>query len=243
MKQLLVLPLLFAVIAVVAQSKQSKFEVGGGISAFVYQGDLTPSRMGSLRTIKPGVLLFVNYKLKNKWALQSAFNWGSLRGDEAKYDKPDYRIQRAFAFTTPVVELSAKAVYNILGNDADETRKFAPYIAAGVGVGFLNIKRDYSRLNVAYFENIPTQWSRLQEDINQAPPKVLLTIPATLGVRKYISRKFSGFLEGTYRFMFSDYLDGFSKSVSEKYNDHFYTVSLGVIYKFKKDRGIDCPRF
>jgi hypothetical protein len=243
MKQLLVLPLLFAVVTGAAQSKQSKFEIGGGVSAFVYQGDLTPSRMGSLRTIKPGILLFVNYKLKTKWALQGAFNWGSLKGDEAKYDKPDYRIQRAFAFTTPVVELSAKAVYHVLGTDADETRKVAPYVAGGLGVSFLNIKRDYSRLNAAYFENIPTPLSRLQEDINQAPPKVLLTVPVTIGARKYISRKFSAFAEGTYRFMFSDYLDGFSKSVSEKYNDHFYTVSLGVIYKFKKDRGIDCPRF
>ncbi|MBL0337037.1 MAG: hypothetical protein IPP73_17415 [Chitinophagaceae bacterium] len=51
-----------------------------------------------------------------------------------------------FNFTSPVTELSVQLVYNPLGkNDAD--KGFAPYLFAGGGLAFLNIKRNWQGIN------------------------------------------------------------------------------------------------
>ena len=57
-----------------AQINTPKIQFGAGAGAFIYQGDLAPSSLGSYKTIKPVINLFaakfgVVYRLgkKNSW--------------------------------------------------------------------------------------------------------------------------------------------------------------------------------
>ncbi|MGZ3901897.1 MAG: hypothetical protein ACXVDC_16340, partial [Bacteroidia bacterium] len=73
-----------------AQINFSKLEIGltGGI--FVYQGDLTPSAIGSYRTLKPAVNLFVNRILNSTISMRTSLFYGGLMGNDAAYKSPDW---------------------------------------------------------------------------------------------------------------------------------------------------------
>ena len=68
-----------------AQPDLLKFEVGINAGAFIYQGDLTPSRLGSYRTLKPGLGIFVNRIISPIFSLRTNFEFGKLKGDDGKF--------------------------------------------------------------------------------------------------------------------------------------------------------------
>src|SRR5512138_1051393 len=82
----------------------SSLEWGILPSLFIYQGDLTPSHVGSYKTMKPGITLFVSKPIWDRIALRTNLSIGSLKGDDAKYSQPAWRQERALNFTTPLVE-------------------------------------------------------------------------------------------------------------------------------------------
>ena len=120
-----------------AQSGITKIELGADAATFIYQGDLTPSKFGSFKTMKLGLGIYGNYKLNNIFSLKTNFLFGKLRGDESRYSTPAYRQQRNFKFTTPVTEISESIVWNILPPANEGGPKLTPYISAGVGYAFL----------------------------------------------------------------------------------------------------------
>jgi len=62
-----------------------------------------------------------------------------------------------------------------------------------------------------------------------------------LGVRYGITEKLSFSLEGTYRILDTDYLDGFSKAANPDKKDHYHTIMAGLIYSFGKRNRFACP--
>lgn len=220
--------------------KDMSIGLNGGM--YVYQGDLAPSRFGSFKTIKPGVSLFATKPINSFLAARVHFSYAKLKGDESRYSEPDYRQQRNFAFTTPVVELSAQGVWNILGKNYESTG-FSPYVFSGAGISFINVKKDYSRLNPAVFGDGSVVYSGLVADNAHGTPRKLLAVPVGIGTEYSISDRLSVNIETSYRFIFTDYLDGFSQSASPKYHDHYHSTSAGIIYKFgmKDNGGVACP--
>jgi hypothetical protein len=167
---------------------------------------------------------------------------GKLRGDESKYSDPDYRRQRNFRFKTPVIELSGLIVWNIFGKNYDGAKSgFAPYIMAGGGLTYLNIKRDWSRLNENYFLSDTAFFIGLNADANHKLPKLIGVIPVGGGMRYAINQKLAVSGEVLYRFTFTDYLDGFSQSVNPQYDDHYYSITLGLIYRLGIKNRLNCP--
>ena len=82
----------------------------------------------------------------------------------------------------------------------------------------------------------------LAVDNARGTPRALLAVPVGIGAEYPISEKFSVNIETSYRFIFTDYLDGFSQSANPKLQDHYHSTSAGLIYKFgKRDKGIGCP--
>src|SRR5690349_20282791 len=81
-----------------AQLNLTRSEVGIAGSLFIYQGDLTPSRLGSYATLKPGVQIFLNRIIDPMFSLRTSLSFGKLQGDDSKYDVPEYRQQRNFNF-------------------------------------------------------------------------------------------------------------------------------------------------
>ena len=221
-----------------------RYELGLHVGTFVYQGDLTPNDYGAFNTMKPGFALTATRNLNARYAIRLQLLRGSLKGDDSKYNNPDWRQQRNFKFKTPVTELSLQAVRNILrlkSNDAGIIN-FSPYLFGGVSYSFLNIKRDWSQFNYAHFAGEAAVTDGLNEDINHKLPKGLFSFPIGAGLRYGITEKLSASLEGTYRIIGNDYLDGFSRAANPEMADHYHTLMLGVIYSFGKRNIFDCPK-
>ena len=231
----------------IANSQSSlipKYEIGVHLGTFIYQGDLTPNDLGAFNTMKPGFGVSGTRNLNSHYAVRFQLLHGWLKGDDATYENPAWRQQRNFNFTTPVTELSLQVVRNIIGLMPNEAGiiNFSPYVFAGLSYSFLKIKRDWSKFNYSHFAGEPAVINGLTEDINHKVPKSIFSIPIGLGVRYGISEKLSFSLEGTYRILNTDYLDGFSQAANPDLNDHYHTLMAGLIYSFGKRNRFDCPK-
>lgn len=224
-----------------AQPNFSRWELGANIGTFIYQGDLTPAAIGSYKT--PGLVLglWVGRRLNKAFSLRGNLALGTLRGDDAKWENPDWRQQRNFNFGSPVSELSGQLVWNIGKSEESSRTRFAPYLFGGVGVAFLRIRRDWSNLNASYFGETDNVSTGLPDDINRRLPWVIPVVPVGAGVRYALSQKISLHAESAYRFTATDYLEGFSRSANPSQKDQYYNVSVGIIYKLGKRSGLDCP--
>lgn len=216
---------------------ESKYSMGVNLGMLVYQGDLTPARMGSFKT--PGFVLGVNgsRKLSPVLSARLDLNFGQLKGDDAAYKTPAYRQQRAFAFTSPVTEVTASVVYEPLGRE----KKFSPYLFAGAGLASLNIQRNDSRFNAAYFETEPAVIQGLREDSLHRLPRTIFVLPVGVGLRYRLSEKLSLHSEAAYRIMSTDYLDGYSQSVNPALKDHYFKYSVGGSFSLGGRSKYDCP--
>jgi len=219
--------------------KDMSVGLNGGI--YIYQGDLTPESFGSFRTIQPGFSFFAKKPINNFLSARVHFSFARLKGDDSRYSKPEFRQQRNFYFTTPVKEFSAQLVWNILGRNYDD-RGIMPYIFSGAGVSLVRVKKDYSRMDMTVFGESADVMNGLAVDNARGTPRALLSVPVGVGAEYPLSPRFSVNIETSYRFIFTDYLDGFSQSANPKRQDHYHSTSAGLIYKFgNKEKGIGCP--
>jgi hypothetical protein len=202
--------------------------IAGGIG--VYQGDLTPSRLGSFETMRFGLNLSAARIVSNSFSIRGNILIAGLRGNDAAYNNPEFRKERAFAFQSPVTELSLQLVLNPLGKN-NKVKQLSPYFFAGIGAGFLNIQRDFSRFNADYFGATSPILQGIDEDLQVKPPSVVPVIPAGVGLRYNLSERFAINAEGMYRFLFTDYVDGVSKAANPKFNDHYHTTMIGVLFR------------
>ena len=223
-----------------SQTFNPKFQFGAGAGTLIYQGDLTPSAVGSYRTARPVINILAAKFLNRFFSVRGNLALGGLNGDDSKYDKPEYRQQRNFNFRSPLIEASVLGEWNILGRNYI-ARGFAPYIFGGIGYSFLNIQRDWSRLNAEYFSAESTLMSGLAEDAQHSLPRGLVVLPVGLGARYYLSDKFGISAESSYRIQSSDYLDGFSRAANPSRKDSYYTHSIGIVYRVGKKNTLDCP--
>jgi hypothetical protein len=223
------------------QVNSQKFEIGAGISSFIFQGDLTPERLGSSKTMRFGINLYGSRIISPAFSLRTNLAIGGLRGDDAKYKNPEYRQQRSFNFRTPVIEVSQLLVWNPLaGNYKD--KGFYPYLFGGIGISLLKIKRDWSNYNAEYFNAAGEDvTARLALDTAHALPRVIPVIPLGAGIRYNLSQRLALNLEGSYRMSFTDYLDGFSQAANPARNDHYHTITISAVYRIGKRNTFDCP--
>ena len=217
-----------------------KLQFGIGAGTFIYQGDLTPSGLGSYKTMKPQVNIFASRFLNSSFSVRANVFIGSLKGDDSKYNKPAYRQERNFKFRSSVAEISGIGEWNILGRNYVE-KGFAPYIFGGIGYSFLKIRRDWSALNTEYFSAESSLMEGLAEDAQHSVPRGLIVFPVGVGTRYYFSDKFGISAETSYRLSATDYLDGFSRSANPAEKDHYYSHSVGVVYRLGKKNTFDCP--
>lgn len=224
-----------------AQFYTHRYEAGLSGGSFIYQGDLTPSDVGSYQTMMPNIGFFAARILNRSFSLRANFTFGRLKGNDALYEKPEYRRQRNFNFTTPVTELSGVLVWNMLAkNSKEQPLRFSPYIFAGAGVSLLHINRDWSNYNAAYF-NSESISAGLATDIAHRLPRAVMVLPAGIGLKYALTRNVSLAAETGYRFMFTDYLDGFSQGANPGKRDSYHGHSLGLIFSLGYKDRYDCP--
>ncbi|MFT4155519.1 DUF6089 family protein [Parafilimonas sp.] len=223
-----------------AQVLHGKNEIGISGGVMVYEGDLAPA-LGSYKTPKPAFSMYYNRLLNNYFSVRGTVGIGGLRSDESMYPSKAYRLKRNFDFSSSVKEISGMVIFNIFGDNAKTSGiKLSPYIFTGIGVSFLNIKRNWSNMNVDDFHSGSAVLQGLAIDTVHALPSSAPFIPLGLGIKYPIGHNLSLSAEGSYRFLFTDYLDGFSYSAGPGRKDGYYTLSIGLTYNFGKNK-LNCP--
>lgn len=240
-KQILIFVLLTQSVWVAAQKKTGTFELGAAIAAFTYQGDLTPEAIGSFKTMKPGFVLSASKIFTPSMALRLQIIAGSIKGDEAKYKQPEYQSHRAFSFRSPVVEVSPQLVWNVFGTNNSDRRDLSPYLFAGGTLSYFNLKPDGSKFDSAYFGDGSDIPDRLATDEQKKLTKLKFTIPAGAGIQYNLSHRLAFTGELSYHFPFTDYLDGFSKSVNPHKGDHYFISAIGIVFRFGVQDKLGCP--
>ena len=238
---LLVIVLLGGFVRLMAQVSYPKYEFGASAGFLVYQGDLTPHRLGSIETQKLSLNLHASRILSASFSVRANFLWGKLKGDDGIYNNPGYRQQRNFNFTSPVKELSGQLVWSPTHSNYRD-KGISPYLFAGAGVSFLHIKRDWSQISTAYFNPESSDiWGRLAADSAHSLPRILPVVPLGAGVKYFITQRWGVNAEASYRLSYSDYLDGFSQAANPDKNDHYLNYAIGIIYRTGKKNMLDCP--
>lgn len=224
-----------------AQQNNPKYEFGLNLGFLVYQGDLTPKRLGSFETQKLALGLHASRLISASLAARANLVWGKLKGDDGVYENPDYRKQRNFNFTSPVFELSAQLLWNPLRRNYID-RGFSPYIFAGGGFSILRVRRDWSNISTTYFNpEVSEVWAGLAADSAHALPRIIPVVPVGAGVRYYFSPRLGINAEASYRLAYTDYIDGFSQAANPKRNDHYANYSIGIVYRTGKKDLLKCP--
>jgi hypothetical protein len=213
------------------QQETPKYEVGvkGGI--MVYQGDLVPGAFGNFKTVKPAFGVSVSRSLDPYLSIRTNVAFSRLSSDESLFTDPPYRKRRNFSFSTPITEFTALLVFNPFGQHDGDTRKLAPYIFAGAGMAFLNITRDWSRVDTSTFHSGSSVATGLAIDTVKQVPKSLFALAAGAGIRYNITSLLSVNAEAMFRFTGSDYIDGFKYAANPKNKDNYYGISIGIGYK------------
>jgi len=240
-KLIMAIPLLGGYCTVRAQTDLPKYEIGVSAGAFVYEGDLTPSSLGSFKTMKPVIGVSASRVLNPWFSIRASLMIGKIAGDDAKYANPAWRRDRNFNFSSSLTEVSVQAVWNIFGNNGNTQSRFSPYLFGGAGYTFLNIRRDWSKMNTSVFDAESTVQAGLNADSAHRLPRGIPVFPLGIGMRYPLTGSLSLSAEAAYRFSFTDYLDGFSKSGNPVRKDHYTSYSIGVIYSLGRRNRMDCP--
>ncbi len=225
-----------------AQQNNPKYEFGLNLGFTVYQGDLTPERLGSFRTQRFAFGLHASRLISSSFSIRANFLRGRLKGDDALYSSPEYRQQRNFNFSSPVTEFTGQLVWNPLHRNYTD-KGFSPYLFAGAGFAFLRIKRDWSGLNTSYFDpETSAIFSGLAADTAHRVPRLIPVIPIGGGVKYFFTPRLAVNAEASYRLGYTDYLDGFSQSANPAKNDHYLNYSIGIVYRTGKKDMLKCPK-
>jgi hypothetical protein len=226
-----------------AQSDHYHFEGGINAGTLLYQGDLIRSQLGSFKGAKPMLQVWLAKPFTPYLSWRASLLYGSVSADESSFSTPVWKRLRNFSFSSPVTEISAVLQYNLYGDNGQETyHTLTPYLMAGAGMSFLNIKRDWSRLDTTAFNSKSQTQTGLGTDTLHALPGVLPVIPVGAGVRWKVTPRFALNAEVTMRFSFSDYLDGFSYAANNKANDSYYSLSLGASFVLGGGNWLKCPK-
>ncbi len=217
-----------------AKAQYSDLEIGVQAGGYFYQGDLTKSALGTLKKPKPGFGVFIAKDLSSHITLKANADYFQLEASDMEFGSEAWKNNRNLSFKTNVFDVSVKALLNIRDNYSEEI-SFRPFVFVGVGASFIKVERDFANFNTTYYTN-REKWvlPGLQQDIATNTPKAALNIPVGIGFKYSLNNSLSIVSEGSYRFMFTDYLDGFSKVAHSK-KDHFYSVSIGFTVAIGND--------
>ena len=222
------------------QGNLRPISIGIETGNLVYQGDLVPSIAGSLKNSQILYGINVSKQFYPHFALKASFLKGQINADESVFQDPSWRQLRAFQFSTPITEFSTVVVFDFADQSLDQTKRLTPYLFAGLGCSFLNITRDWSRINLGAFDPKSSTIVGLGMDTLKNAPRFLPVLPIGAGLRYAINERWSLHSELGFRLSMSDYIDGFSKAGNSSAKDFYYALKLGISYQFGSN-GIKCP--
>lgn len=204
------------------------WEIGVGLNAMNYQGDVVQPSLFTLKETQPNLSLFARRNFADdKFALRLGVNFGKLSGDDTNFTDPSWRQTRKFNFTTSLTELAAILEWTPLSTEkADGSqRKVLPYLFGGLALALTNP-------TVSFNENSPSNAAlktRIAADKANVKTSAL-AIPIGAGFKFPLAKGTLG-VEMGFRPTTSDYIDGISQSANPNKKD-WYVIG-GVNYAFR----------
>ncbi len=203
-------------------SHAQKFNIGAGLGAMNYKGDLAPKFNPAF--FRPAGSLVFRYNLSPSISLRTGLLKGSITADDSKSSDP-YNQIRNQSFKTGITEFNFIAEYNFL-NYKSKPRyiNWTPYVFGGL----------------AYY-NFKPQFQTGSYSTKQ------IAIPFGIGLKWEIKRPWSLEFEFGTRKLFTDNIDNLGTNITttQKYkqgnaalNDVYYYSSVTLSYTFYK---IVCP--
>jgi len=192
-------------------------EIGAGIGAFNYSGELSP--VYNPVFYRPGGTLFYRFNPTPVIALRTGFYFGNLYAkDSGKNPLPELRDA---SFHTSIEELSVIVEYNFLNYRAlNDPVKFSPYLAGGLGM-FVSSSYQYGNSFNA-------------------------CIPLGIGIKYKLGKQFNLGAELIARKTFTDNLDGISSDIINNHEtanffdkDWYYYTGINISYTFYD---VKCPQ-
>ncbi|WP_026994440.1 type IX secretion system protein PorG [Flectobacillus major] len=201
-----------------------KIEIGGGLGAMNYKGDISPDLHPSFAKLG-GHILF-RYNLKNDVSFRASALIGSIYGDDKEVSDPFNQL-RGKTFQTTINELSLVTEYNFLNYKYNRYHKdWSPYVFGGIGF-----------MKFSPRDNPVSDYKQNQ-----------IVLPFGVGIKYNVRGPWDINLEFGTRKTFTDYLDNLGgddpdlpKNLQNDYskNDMYYYTSISITYKFIK---IYCPK-
>ena len=194
---------------------QYNWEIGGGINATNYLGDIGGGIEAGKNSIadlkmsetKLGITAFTRYRLDRRFSLGAFLTYGRISGADSLSENPSRR-GRNLSFRNDLYELALRVDVNLYTN-YDVGRKgyynpdFRLYAFGGIAGTYSSPKARYEgewhKLHELNTENLFKQYS-----------KIIFAVPAGLGFYFTYDRVNRFGFEAQYSFTFSDYLDDVS---------------------------------
>jgi hypothetical protein len=201
-----------------------KIEIGGGLGAMNYKGDISPDFHPTFAQLGGHILL--RYNLKKDITFRLGANLGSIYANDNDVSDSFNKL-RGQSFKTSIREVSLITEYNFFSYQYSRMHKdWSPYVFGGIG--FMSF----------------TPRDTPVSDYKQAG----VVIPFGVGIKYNLSGPWDLNVEFGTRKTFTDYLDNLGgdnpalpRNQQNDYSrgDMYYYTSLGITYKFIR---VICPK-
>jgi hypothetical protein len=204
--------------------RNSYFETGFLFGLTNYSGDISEAAIEISET-QPGYGLYFRYHFSKDWAVKAHVYSGSISGDDANSESLNYRKLR---FSTSIVEFGTVAEWKFLGQErysGTGIHNFfvTPYVFAGLGFTFADAKTEYyGDPNSEFAPDPPLPEEGLKNKFILAPVGV--------GLRADIFERLVVGVEGGWRPVFSDDLDGIRENGNPDKGDWYYFAGLTISF-------------
>ena len=207
-------------LAILAVAFGQKYELGFGVGALNYKGDMAPNV--KVENTRAGANAFFKINFSHVVSLRTGLMVGYLSGNDA-YQSDPFLQQRNFGFNSLLTEASSVIEYHFFDfRKNDKQQKYSPYIFAGLGLA-------------ANF---------LTETTGNAPPPngniLQAAVPFGVGIKKVLNDRIALGLEFSTTKTFSDNTDAINdintglreRRVSRSDLDNYYYLNFTVSYRF-----------
>lgn len=219
--------ILLVSLSLVGSAQQTSVDFIGGISN--YQGDLQPKRY-TFKLAKPAVGVGLSHQLGARIFARVNLILAQVEGDD-KFQQNDELKLRNLRFYSNISEFNLNFKYDLMDI---YTKKYTPYVFAGIGV-FKFDPYVYDKLdNKIYLRPLTTEGEGLIAN-KKIYKTTQLNIPFGVGFTYSVNENFDIGIELGARKLFTDYLD----DVSTAYADYFTLKNargqVATDYAFRSD--------
>lgn len=231
MKNWITVFLLSGAASVFAQSKykpaQRYWELGFLWGLTNYSGDLTDQPI-QLAETGIGYGAQARCQLSPKFALRASMFYGAISGDDAHAKDPEVR-QRSLRFGTDILELGLCGEWHMWGKPrfsslGEHHFSLSPYAYLGLGAAFCGPKTEYygAPEDRDKFIRAPLPETAARQQF--------LLAPMGMGIRADLNEGLTIGLEGGWRPVFSDNLDGVRLNGNPASNDWYYFGGVSLAF-------------